>query len=130
MVHAANAALATVSAAYWSAALHAATYASMAVSRTDPPTCDPNELKHQAGMLRCLLGNPFRTVLVVEPAWRTPAVMGIAATIAEEEAFGLMPVLGAALSDARCRETSILEHCRTANHVRGCFHVDMLLGKE
>jgi hypothetical protein len=147
MVYAAGAALATVYSADWIAAINAARCASAAVSRIEPPkssknvsslrrrlsgvdfpNCDHDELTHQSGMLRCMVGNPFRP-LVFDPAWRTQAVMGIATAIAKEEAFSLMPALGAALSDAGCTETSILEHCGGTKHVKGCWLVDALLGK-
>jgi hypothetical protein len=42
-----------------------------------------------------------------------------------------MPILADALQDAGCDNTDILNHCRDANapHVRGCWVVDLLLGK-
>jgi len=83
----------------------------------------------QAGLLREIFGNPFRQ-LPVNTAWLAPAVVGIATTIDVERRFDLMPALGAALSDAGCDDTSILEHCSLPNHVKGCFLVDALLGKD
>ena len=44
--------------------------------------------------------------------------------------FGLMPILGDALQDAGCEHADILDHCRSAGpHVRGCWVVDLVLGK-
>jgi hypothetical protein len=41
-----------------------------------------------------------------------------------------MPILADALQDADCDNADILEHCRSHRpHVRGCFVVDLLLGK-
>ncbi len=39
-------------------------------------------------------------------------------------------VLADALEDAGCEDSRILNHCRQEFHVRGCWVLDMLLGKE
>ena len=42
-----------------------------------------------------------------------------------------LPVLADALEEAGCDDPDILGHCRsTGNHVRGCWVVDLVLGKE
>ena len=42
-----------------------------------------------------------------------------------------MPILADALQDAGCDEERILDHCRgNGPHVRGCWVVDLVLGKE
>jgi hypothetical protein len=43
-----------------------------------------------------------------------------------------MPILADALQDAGCDHDDILNHCRDANamHVRGCWVVDLVLGKK
>jgi hypothetical protein len=39
--------------------------------------------------------------------------------------------LGDALEDAGCTAAAILDHCRRpGEHVRGCWLVDLILGKE
>ena len=45
--------------------------------------------------------------------------------------FSDMPVLADALEEAGCNDADILGHCRSGGeHVRGCWVIDLLLGKE
>jgi hypothetical protein len=42
-----------------------------------------------------------------------------------------MPILADALEEAGCTNVDILNHCRQpGEHVRGCWVIDLLLGKE
>jgi hypothetical protein len=79
----------------------------------------------------CILGNPFRPV-TFDPAWRTSDVVLLAQGIYEERAFERMPILADALQDAGCDNADILAHCRDAStpHARGCWVVDLVLGKQ
>ena len=44
--------------------------------------------------------------------------------------FSPMPILADALQDAGCDSADILDHCRGSGpHVRGCWVVDLVLGK-
>jgi hypothetical protein len=81
-------------------------------------------------LLHDIFGNPFRPVSL-DPAWRTSAVVDLARGIYEERAFDRMPILGDALDDAGCDVEAVLAHCRCENatHVRGCWVVDLVLGK-
>jgi len=73
----------------------------------------------------------------------------IAQAIYEERRFEDMPVLADALQEAGCENADILNHCRgwglvqaspgkgmvwrrgvATTHVRGCWVIDLLLGKE
>ncbi|MBP3957883.1 hypothetical protein J8F10_21730 [Gemmata sp. G18] len=46
-------------------------------------------------------------------------------------ALTAMPILADALQDAGCDRTDVLDHCRGPEpHVRGCWVVDLVLGKE
>lgn len=92
------------------------------------------------------------------PHWaRSPAVLSIAHTIYDERSFERMPILGDALEEAGCTERSIIDHCRgmclactdrtgfcwgvvagcrlcngtgkAGPHVRGCWVLDLMLGK-
>jgi hypothetical protein len=80
--------------------------------------------------LRDVFGNPFRPVAFA-PAWRTEAVVAISRTMYESRDFAAMPVLADAFDDAGCDHADILAHCRGPGpHVRGCWVVDLVLGKE
>jgi len=81
--------------------------------------------------LREVIGNPFRPV-AFDAAWRTDTVLSLARHMYESRDFSAMPILADALQDAGCDHDDILNHCRDANgvHVRGCWVVDLVLGKE
>jgi hypothetical protein len=75
-------------------------------------------------------GTPFRPVSV-DPAWPTSTVIALAQGIYDQWAFDRMPILADALEEAGCTNADILDHCRGPGpHVRGCWAVDLLLGKE
>ena len=77
----------------------------------------------------CLFGNPFRPVSL-EPAWVTSTVIALARGIYDGRAFDRTPILADALQDAGCEHPDILNHLRgDGPHVRGCWVVDLLLGK-
>jgi hypothetical protein len=80
--------------------------------------------------LRDIACNPFRPI-TFDPSWRTSDVMLLAQGISAERAFDRMPILADALQDAGCEHPDILDHCRDAGqvHVRGCWVVDLVLGK-
>jgi hypothetical protein len=84
-------------------------------------------------MIRTLhevFGNPFRPV-TFDPRWRTSDVLGLARAIYEDRAFDRLPILADALMDTGCADEQILDHCRgDGSHVRGCWVVDLVLGKE
>ncbi|MBP3955503.1 hypothetical protein J8F10_09435 [Gemmata sp. G18] len=81
-------------------------------------------------MLRDIFSNPFRPV-IFSPEWRTSTVFALAAQIYESRDFSAMPILADALQDAGCDSADVLDHCRGPGpHVRGCWVVDLVLGKE
>ena len=87
----------------------------------------------QAALLRCLFGNPF---LPVRPdpawtAWNDGTVRKLAQAIYDDRVFDRLPLLADALEDAGCDCWEILDHCRKKGpHVRGCWAVDLLLGRK
>lgn len=87
----------------------------------------------QAMLLRDIFRNPYRPV-VINPAiitWNDGTVPKIAQAIYDERAFDRMPILADALEEAGCTIPDILIHCRQpGEHIRGCWAVDLILGKE
>ena len=84
----------------------------------------------QVALLRDIVGNPFRPA-TFDPAWRTSTVVALARQMYDSRDFTAMPILADALQDAGCTSDAILGHCRDAHatHVRGCWVVDLVLGK-
>jgi hypothetical protein len=88
-------------------------------------------------LIREVVGNPFRHV-VLNPAWRTPTVTALATAAYEERSLPAgtldadrLAVLADALEDAGCTDERMLVHLREPSpHVRGCWAIDLLLGKE
>ncbi|MCI0703990.1 MAG: hypothetical protein L0241_23270 [Planctomycetia bacterium] len=85
----------------------------------------------ECDLLRDIFGNPFRTA-TFSPEWRTDTALSLARQMYESREFSAMPILADALQDAGCDNEDILSHCRDANqvHARGCWVVDLVLGKE
>ncbi len=81
-------------------------------------------------ILSCIFGNPFCPV-TVDPSWLTSTVLELVRQMYDSRDFSAMPILADALQDAGCDNDNILNHCRSDGpHVRGCYVVDLLLGKE
>jgi hypothetical protein len=84
-------------------------------------------------LLRCVAGNPFRPVALDSAwlHWDGGTVRKIAQGIYDDRAFDRLPVLADALEETGCADRDLLDHCRSGGeHVRGCWAVDLLLGKE
>jgi len=90
------------------------------------------------GMLRDIFGPlPFRAVFL-DPAWHTPTVMELARASYDKRSLpagtldtSRRAVLADALEDAGCDNADILGHLRGPGpHVRGCWVVDLILGKQ
>jgi hypothetical protein len=76
---------------------------------------------------------PFRPVRI-DPAWLTwngGTVPRMAQAIYQERAFDRLAVLADALEDAGCSAPDLLSHLRGPGpHVRGCWVLDALLGRQ
>jgi carbon storage regulator CsrA len=96
-----------------------------------------SERERQTSLLRDVFGNPFRPV-ALDPAWRTADVAALGQAAYEERALpggtlepDRLAVLADALEGAGCADDEVLRHLRGPGpHVRGCWAVDLLLGKE
>jgi hypothetical protein len=84
----------------------------------------------QLAILRDIFGPlPFRS-MCLDPAWRTPAVLHLAQAIYDDRAFDQLPILADALEEAGCTNADILDHLRRPGpHVRGCWPLDLILGR-
>jgi hypothetical protein len=84
----------------------------------------------QIVLLHDIFGNPFQPV-TINPKWLTPNVVAVAQTIYEQRRFQDIPILADALEEAGCTNAEVLGHCRSEGpHVRGCWVVDLILGKQ
>jgi hypothetical protein len=87
-------------------------------------------LQDHVALLRCIFDNPFRRANV-ESAWLTSRINALAKAIYDERSFDRMPILADALEDAGCANQDMLTHCRGQGpHARGCWVVDLLLGRQ
>jgi hypothetical protein len=83
----------------------------------------------QTKLMLDIFGNPFRKVKF-DKKWRTDTAVALARTMYESHEFSAIPILADALQDAGCDNNDILSHCRSEQtHVRGCWVVDLVLGK-
>jgi hypothetical protein len=93
-----------------------------------------------AFLLRCIFGNPFRPVTISPAAlaWNDAVIVRLAQAAYEERLLpagtldnGRLAVLADALEEAGCTDADILGHLRGPGpHVRGCWAVDLILGKK
>jgi hypothetical protein len=95
----------------------------------------------QAALLRCVFGTlPFRSVTIapVLRQWQDSLIVRMANAIYEERSLPegyldavRLAVLADALTDAGCTDADLLDHLRgPGHHVRGCFVIDLLTGRE
>ena len=116
---------------------HACTCAVNAASERNGPTeleaTRRAEWAAQCSLLLCIFGNPFHPPFPLHEgvlAWNDATVRRIAEGIYEERAFDLLPILADALIDAGCEQEELIGHCRSEGpHVRGCWGVDLILGR-
>jgi hypothetical protein len=110
--------------------------------RADPAAHGRHDAEQaaQAALLREVAGNPFRRV-ALDPSWLSwqGGTVPRQAQAASDErdlpsghlAPARLAVLADALEDAGCDNLDILAHLRGPGpHVRGCWPVDLLLGRE
>ena len=114
----------------------------IAIERTTPRCNGPQRL---CDLMRELVGNPFRA-WSVSPPWLASgirvapdgasvalsvAAMELAREIDLNRRFDLMPILADELEASGCTDPALLHHCRHGTqHLRGCWAVDLVLGRE
>ncbi len=94
----------------------------------------------QAMAVRDVFGNPFHSVLINTAwlAWNDGVVVRLGQAAYEQRNMpegtldkSLLAILADALEEAGCTDMDILGHCRQqGEHVRGCWVVDLILGKD
>jgi hypothetical protein len=116
-----------------SAASNCVAETARAMNIRDTNCCDPAELQQQAAIFRCIFGNPFYLV-TLDPTWRRwndGTLVKLAESIYQNRAFDRLAFLADTLEEAGFHDAEFLGHCRQpSSHVRGCWVVDALLGKE
>jgi hypothetical protein len=93
-----------------------------------------------SGLVKLASGSPYRPApepvnalptVAIDPAWITSTVVSLTQTIYDQRAFDRLPILADALEEAGCDDADLLFHCRSEGpHVRGCWVVDLVLGKQ
>jgi hypothetical protein len=94
------------------------------------------EAERQTRLVIEVFGNPFRLV-TLNTAWQTPTILALAQAAYDNRILPAgtleldrLAVLADALEEAGCDNADILNHCRQpGEHVRGCWVVDLTLGK-
>jgi hypothetical protein len=90
------------------------------------------EYRVQSAYLRDLAGHPNEAVLIMKRwlAWGEGTALKVGQAIYEGHRFADLPVLADALEDAGCEDDTLLGHLRRKGpHIRGCWALDLLLGK-
>ncbi|MCU0704676.1 MAG: hypothetical protein MUF18_11930 [Fimbriiglobus sp.] len=95
------------------------------------------------GVFREVAGNPFCERVVAGPEWTaaggraapwmlrvSETARGIALGVQTEQAYDRLPILADALEDDGCTDDELLFHFRHhPTHLRGCWALDLVLGK-
>jgi hypothetical protein len=118
----------------WFEAARAGSSAVWARAATGEPAA---KQRIQVSLLRDVFGNPFRQSWL-EADWLTSTVKTLAQTAYEQRSLpggelepAHLAVLADALEEAGCADAAVLEHLRSPGpHVRGCWVLDLLTGRE
>ncbi|HYV39291.1 MAG TPA: hypothetical protein VE988_26620 [Gemmataceae bacterium] len=90
-----------------------------------------NERARQCELLRDVFGPTYFRIVACDRSLLTSGVGTLAQIIYDDRAYDRLPILADALEEAGCDNQDILAHCRGPGpHVRGCWVLDFLLGKE
>jgi hypothetical protein len=133
-VASADEALRTVFQAYRQKAIRDAVY-NCALPREEAEaaaTATAEENGIQCDLLYEVFGNPFRPVILDRRVtlWNDGCVVRLARHIYEERRWSELPILGDALADAGCASEELFAHLyQGCDHVRGCWALDVVLGR-
>jgi hypothetical protein len=119
------------------------TTASRAVSDGEKQVALNRARRQICDMIREIIGKPFRLWKVVpdflggglvQPDGMTVKLTDTARRLAEgiraDQGFDRLPILADALEEAGVTDAELLAHCRReGGHVRGCWALDVVLGK-
>jgi hypothetical protein len=90
------------------------------------PSHGPSEQEQQAHLARDI----FSGVWCAGPMSSCAAAFQIAEAAFVTRNFETLPILADCLEEAGCNRPEVLDHCRTpGTHARGCWVVDLTLGK-
>jgi len=128
------------SAALWAASAIQCEIKRQANSEADSKAAHDAECCAQVSLLRDIFGNPFRPSPPLPPAvvaWNDGTIPRIAEAIYQERRVSNLTLdparlarLADALTDAGCDDDALIQHCREPGpHVRGCWVLDLVLGK-
>jgi len=92
----------------------------------------------QTQLLRCIFGPLLFRPISLDPAWLTPTVVSLSEATYDGRILPAgtldpdrLAVLADALEEAGCDNADILSHLRGPGpHMRGCWVIDLVLGKE
>jgi hypothetical protein len=116
----------------WDAAKRAAITATD-FTHPEPRDNTDKEMASVCHLVRDIFGSPFRHLAGSSfwPLCGNGKLRNIADAIYADRAFDRLPILVDALEEAGCHDRDILGHCRQASpHVRGCWVVDLVLGRQ
>jgi hypothetical protein len=98
----------------------------------DAPSIIAADRLERCQLIRDVVGNPFRPISIASN-WliaKDGAVPKLAEQIYDKRGFDNLPCLANTLEDVCCDDADLLAHCREPGpHVKGCWAVDAVLGK-
>ena len=109
----------------------------------NPLASTRNAKQQMCEVYREIVGNPFRERVTAGPEWVlaggrvtgwmlkvSETARAIARGVEADQAFDRLPILADALEDDGCSDAELLGHLRgSSHHLRGCWAVDLVLGK-
>jgi hypothetical protein len=131
-MNAVNAAFSTLRAVAFDAARLASHLACLAASGSGlgERTRSHSERLAQAHLLRDVFGTLWRRPRTVASTSSKFDVTKMARDIYDTRSFDRLPELASALAEARCDDAELLAHLRGEGpHVKGCWALDVVLGK-